>query len=141
MKLLTLIFCSICYLGYSQVIFRMEMNVREVQFDTTRCHRNVRVLWGIKDDTICFIYGEKARCFYPLSRKSQQKIMKTRDRLLTWSHLSKPGDKHFIMQDKFNELYHVRIVSLKEGKFVIFVVNMEYGTPNYVFGWKCSECN
>ena len=38
--------------------FMMNMDVRESTEDTVISYSSIQVIWGIKNDTICFIWGE-----------------------------------------------------------------------------------
>jgi len=137
-KLLTLIFLLSLNLAYPQAIYRMKMNVRESSFGTSTCNR-VTVVWGIKDDTLCLLIDDKARCYYPLNKKAKLNKDKLFKLTSYADKTSRRGNKHYILQDYRNEVYHVRIISNDMG-ILIYITCIPHGYPAYVLGFNCSEC-
>jgi hypothetical protein len=117
----------------------MPMNVREVTFNKQiKCNTDVEVIWGFNRDTICFLFNDRAYCFYPLTKKSKNKLPKRIDTSLKGVDL--PNNRHFIVQNHLDEIYLIRIIIPKNGKILIFVINIIHGYPSYTFGFHCSEC-
>jgi hypothetical protein len=127
----TLLLLLISTVSYSQTLFRMPMSIRETPFSGENRFYKEDVIWGIKEDTICFLFNETVRCYYPLNRITKSRLSK-RSRKQISKHFykySKPGDKHFLLQDFRNEIYIIRIVD--ENGVLIYIINLEYGYPNY----------
>ncbi len=138
MGIKALIFLLSISIGYPQAIYRMRMNVREVSFGVTRCEY-LTVVWGIKEDTLCLMFDDKAICLYPTNKNA--KIDPTKRILLKDQAIlrSRGEERHFILQDFRNEVYHVRIIINDIGVLMI-IINIKYGHPSYMLGFNCSEC-
>ena len=135
----TLLFLLISTVSYSQAIYKMNMSVREVPFSgVTECDNNLDVIWGIKDDTICFLFKQKIRCYYPLSKSTKARIGKLEILNTYKSRYDKRGDRYYILQDNLNEVYLVRILHVDS--IVIFIINVEQGIPNYVLTFATDQC-
>lgn len=127
----TLLLILISTVSYSQAIFRMPMSIRETPFSGEDRFYTEDVIWGIKEDTICFLFDETIRCYYPLNRVTKARIRKRSMKQIDnhFSKYSQPGDKYFLLQDFRNEIYIVRIVD--SSGILICIINLEYGYPNY----------
>lgn len=125
--------------SYSQVLFRMPMNIREVTFNNQiSCNDNVEVIWGFNRDTICFLFNDKSYCYYPATIKSKGKLPKHINPTLKGTDLYK--HRFFILQDNLDELYSIKIIIHKDGSILIFITNVIYGYPNYTLCFDCSKC-
>lgn len=104
------------------------MDVLQINRDTSKCLNDVVVYWGMKYDTIGFLFNDKILLF-TLDGSSQFKhqISYQSNRIL------------YLVQDYRKEQYSIDIV-WNDG-VLIFVSNIDYGIPSYVFCMNCNLCD
>lgn len=109
----------------------MPMSIRETPFSGENRFYTEDVIWGVKEDTICFLFDETIRCYYPLNNITRTRLSKRSKKQINkhFSKYSKSGDRYFLLQDFRNEIYIVRIVQIDS--ILIYIINLEYGYPNY----------
>jgi UDP-2,3-diacylglucosamine pyrophosphatase LpxH len=145
--LLTILFLIILFsLCKGQALYRMKMNVLEHEFHgDTFCTRDTAVIWGAKNDTICFLFTGKIRCFYTISDLTWAKERKRElKRYLKSKGYQKRDDSQqiFVLQDRYNEKYSIHFVIDKQtGGLIIFIANIDHGIPNYALATiDCDLC-
>lgn len=140
------------------VLYPLKMDVYKVGMDTTSHIENVLVTTSFKKDTICISYTEECKCYSPVSsavwnenrnsrtaREYVEQYLFEKNKERTKKYRSEIS---FIRQDRFKERYLITFISeaksskkhlLKRKKqgypviLTIFVTNIDYGIPNYVF--------
>jgi hypothetical protein len=116
-------------------IYALKMHVLETSEFKRFCTRDTVVVWGTNfGDTTCFMFNGMIKCFYPVSRKVWGR---TEDRELI-EQASKTKRNTYVRQDRLNERYHIKFIPSKDG-LAIFIVNIDFGMPNYVLTWSVRE--
>lgn len=124
------------FISAQPVIYKMKMNVLETELDLSYYTQDTTVIWGIYEDTVCFNFNYKIRCYFPLSNEVRDNIEKDKALLFQQyiGEMKMRGHLTYILQDRRKEIYSIVFVLDKETKsLLIFVTNIDYGYPHYVF--------
>ena len=111
------------------------MSVREITHSgAIECTDSISVIFGLKLDTIGFLFNGKIINFYNPTKKAWKPFSKDkRAHLLSISRIKKRDERTYLLQDKFNELYAIRFLNIAEdGGVLIFISNVRYGYPAYL---------
>lgn len=119
------------------------MNVKHIESkDFQYCLDDIEVIWGIKEDTICFLLGGESKCYYPISKETWNKDKDNKDKLIRSVDINnKSGDRYYLLQDSKNEKYTIRFIhNRREGTILVFITNADFGVPHYILGFGCNKC-
>lgn len=123
----------------AQSMYKMDMDVQEIGFnDSKSCTPDTPVIWGIRFDTICFMFTTNHLCFFPIgerikfeSNKKQIIEKYIRDNKIT-----------VLVQDFHNEKYTITMMTDQQtGRMLIFITNIDFGFPSYVLSFGTQICN
>lgn len=116
--------------------FMMNMDIHEVMSDTTNIYPCTRVVWGIKRDTIAFLWQNHypiyfvKRPYYKKNTRGTKKIMARYVDLL-----SKEQNTKAILRDLFynqwEELYLITIYA--NPGLIIYITRLDGKYPHYMF--------
>lgn len=135
---------SNCALAQNAIVYRMKMSVLEIAFDkSVTCKDTIEVIWGLKGDTIAFLYQDKELHYFPIDRSELNKDQrnKTLHRQLSLNQQNrKKEDFQILLNNHYLEHYWLRFVTNEYGQMMIFVTNVDYGRPSYIFSFGCNYC-
>ncbi len=111
------------------------MSVREITHSgAIECTDDIIVIFGAKYDTICFLFNGKIINFYTPSKKAWKPFSRDKkNHLINISRIRKRDEHTYLLQDRYNELYALRFVTIPEDSgLLIFISNVGYGYPAYL---------
>lgn len=149
-----LLLCFVSVISNAQeqpaIIFKWEMSVHHVPIDGVSMQYDTLVIWGVKADTIAFNFSGSRLVFFEPSKmvwyshdtEFRAEVEKHIEILRSLDHSDPDSEfKILLKQDRFNELYIIRIVYTKTG-VSIFAFNCVFGTPSFVLRYisPCKIC-
>lgn len=117
--------------------FMMHMNVREVMDDTVYTYNETKVIWGMRQDTLGFLWENHypiyfiKKPYYKGNSRSTKKLIKKYIDIL---HNEKIEDKVIlrnIFYNQWGELYLITIYSIPG--IMIYITCLDSKFPHYAF--------
>ena len=117
----------------------MNMRVEEVQVDTAITYSRIKVIWGIRDDKICFLWKDYPKCFERIKNTSfntTRVVRKKLQKILKLLEKEKEGRNENIKlrdiyRNPYGEIFLITILS--DNGLIIFIVRLDGVYPTYVF--------
>lgn len=113
-----------CVKKHSNLYLELKCDVYEMPLvGNSRMLCDQKVYAQIDADTIHILYNQTYLWFVklPMTKHSQQ------------LPLSTPQERHMFAINAYNELYHFALMNDKGHLFTLYIVNVKYKTPSYVF--------
>ncbi len=129
--ILTIILLFICNITYGQV-YEVDADVMYRWSNEQICAEDTSIVFGFKEDTICFKFLDQNVCYWSLEYSD----FKKNGQYIKWldNNTGPKGlkdEKLFLKKDWRNEVYLIRFLISEDG-IMIYVSNVEYGSPVFV---------
>lgn len=125
-------------------MFKMRMSVRELGHSgDIVCTQDTTVIWGNKLDTLGFLINGKELYYYTYTSEAWEKLPPAKRQRVAFrydAYRPRKGERAYLLQDRFNDLYHIRFITIDSGAILIFITNVRYGKPTYLLSSYSNVC-